>query len=478
MTGARSSKILPRLTRMNGMTQLRARGGRHPLRPRPRWKSGYHARVSDVALALVVALLAGTSTGGCSHVTPYYRAASGLVAPWVADDDVAARVLLIGDAGEPDPAGEPALEALAHQVSQIPRRTTIVFLGDNIYERGMPEPAPTPDPLQQAAVDAASLLISPVFQTRQEAERIINAQVAVVRGNGARAIFVPGNHDWDQSAPGGWKRILAQDAYLRLLRERDGLDVALLPSAGCPGPVRVPLQNAAELVLLDTQWWLTSNASEKPLPDNNPTGCRHLTEESVLRAFGDQLRAAAYAGRRSIVAAHHPLATHGAHSGFVDGLTHVFPMRMVRHYVPFYVEWLPLPGLGSLMAGVRACCSPTAQDMPNRTNRHMRRALLATMEAAAREGAAPLAYVAGHDHSLQVIESGIGPSLLVVSGLGSHGRASEVGSGRRTLFAHANDAHPGFVQIDVLRDGRARFAVFEYVAPRTPPREMYSQVLD
>ncbi len=398
------------------------------------------------------------------------------MAPRVAETDVVARVLLIGDAGKPDPAGEPALEALAYQVSRLPERTTVVFLGDNVYERGMPEPAPTPDPIADAAVDAASVLISPVFQTRQDAERIINAQVAVVRGNGARAIFVPGNHDWDQSAPGGWKRILAQEAYLRQLRERDGLDVALLPPGGCPGPVTVPVGAVADLILLDTQWWLTGSDGERPVPDNNPTGCPYTTAGAILDALGRALRDAARGGRRTVIAAHHPLATHGAHSGFVDALTHLFPLRVVRHYVPVYVEWLPLPVLGSAMVGARACCSPTAQDMANGTNRRFRRAMLDTLAAAARDQAAPLAWVAGHDHSLQVIESSLG-TLMVVSGLGSANRASEVGSGPRTLFAHGNDAHPGFVQIDFLRAGGARLAVLEYVARQTPPREMFAQVL-
>lgn len=412
----------------------------------------------------------------CAHVTPYYRAHSGLAAPLVDEADIAARVLLIGDAGAPDPAGEPALAALAMQVNELPERTTVVFLGDNIYERGMPAPAPTPGAVEQAAVEAAQVLVSDVVQTRQEAERIISAQAAVVRGNAARAIFVPGNHDWDQGTPGGWQRILQQEAYLHRLRARDGLDVTLLPPGGCPGPVTVPLGDAGKLLVLDTQWWLTSDAREKPLPDNNPTGCPHTTEADILAALDTALRDAARDHRRTIVAAHHPLATHGEHSGFVDAWTHVFPLRVARHYVPVYVEWFPLPLLGSTMVGVRACCSPVAQDMTNDTNRRMRRALLDTLADAARHDAAPLAWVAGHDHSLQVIESDVG-ALMVVSGLGVAGRASDVGSGPRTLFAHANDDHPGFVQIDILRDRSARLAVFEYVAPQTPAREVFSQRL-
>jgi hypothetical protein len=441
-------------------------------RLRSRWPRRRLAlRVSASALALL--LLAA----GCSHLTPYYRDYTGLSTPWPADDDIVARVLFIGDAGEPNPKGEPALEALTYQVNQIPKRTTVVFLGDNIYERGMPEPAPTPDAVEEAAVKAADVLVSDIFQTRQEAERIINAQIDVVRGNGARAIFVPGNHDWDQSNPGGFKRILALDAYLKLVRERDKVDVSLLPAGGCPGPVSVPIGTAADLILLDTQWWLADDPQEKPLPDHNPTNCRWVTDKGVSDAFAAMLREAARNGRPALVAAHHPLASHGAHGGFVDAWTHLFPFQIVRHYVPVYVEWLPLPGLGSAVAGLRACCSPSAQDMPNGTNRRMRSALLEVMDDAARHDRAPLAYIAGHDHGLQVIGSAVGPPLMIVSGQGSSARTSEVGSGGRTRFAHADNTHPGFVQIDLLRDGDARLSVLEYAAEKSPPREMYSMSL-
>src|SRR5262249_18753666 len=149
------------------------------------------------------------------------------------------RLLLIGDAGDPNPDGEPGLQALAQQVNRIPERTTVVFLGDNIYERGMPLPTEPIDPATEEALETATevarVIISDVFQTRQEAERIINAQVDVVRGTGARAIFVPGNHDWDQFQPfGGRERIIAMQDYLDLVRSTQGVNVSMLPGMACP----------------------------------------------------------------------------------------------------------------------------------------------------------------------------------------------------------------------------------------------------
>jgi hypothetical protein len=97
--------------------------------------------------------------------------------------------------------------------------------------------------------------------------------------------------------------------------------------------------------------------------------------------------------------------------------------------------------------------------MSNERNRHMRRALERTFREAGERQAAPLIYAAGHDHSLQLFEGRNGPRYTLVSGMGS--RASDVGHNRRTLFAHSNPLHGGFMEIDFLTDGSARLAVWE-----------------
>ena len=260
--------------------------------------------------ALSLFVLGMSVVTGCSHATPYYRDPSDRWCLSVSDGEVMYRLLLIGDAGDPDPKGEPVLKALAQQVNRLPKRTTVVFLGDNIYERGMPLPAPPPDPVTEAAVEVAKVVVSDVFQTRKEAERIINAQIDVVRGNGARAIFIPGNHDWDQFQPlGGRDRILALQDYLQSVRAAEGVDVSLLPSGGCPGPVSVPLGDRGELIALDTQWWLETRGADKVTPENNPSQCPYTTESTVSDALLGMLETAARAGHRTIVVGHHPLAT-------------------------------------------------------------------------------------------------------------------------------------------------------------------------
>ncbi len=406
-------------------------------------------------------LIVTVACAGCTYDThPYSRGAD--IQPAAVDDaNIDHRLLLVGDAGAPDPRGEPSLETLAAQVRRLPGRSTIVFLGDNVYERGMPELSTVAQDTQ--VTDAAHELVPGVFDSREEAVREIEAQIATVRGTSARAIFIPGNHDWDQFEDTGWIRIRALGAYLEGA-SADGTNVSLRPEGGCPGPVSIPLGSKAMLIVLDTQWWLETRSANKPTPEKNPTNCAYTTESAVQDALRQQLESAAAESRVAIVAGHHPMESDGPHGGFTDFRTHVFPLRMAAAYVPPFAKWIPLPVLGSIAVALRAHNSPSVQDTSNDVNRRMRSSLLQPMVEAQRAGHGPLVYAAGHDHSLQLFESTQGPRFTLVSGLGSSAKTSAVGRNRRTLFAHANPSHPGFMMIDFYRNGAARLAVIE----RTP----------
>ena len=337
----------------------------------------------------------------------------------------------------------------------------------------MPEPSPLEGTVTEEILDEALLNM---FASRRDSERRVKAQVKAVDVRGARAIFIPGNHDWDQFGIGGWERVRHLEDYLRQLKGLVASRVTLLPGGGCPGPVTVELGRHARLIVLDTQWFL--EAGKKPSPEENPTGCAQTTEEQVLASLGAALREAARDGRAAIVVGHHPLRSHGPHGGYVDPRVHLFPLVMFGSYVPTVAHWIPIPGLGTLMGQTRAWFSPNAQDMSSPPNERMRSLLTVAMSRAADDGAAPLLYAAGHEHSLQVFRSDDGPRYLVVSGLGSHRKALPVGRDDDSLFAHSSIERPGFVQVDFLRDGRVRLAIIE-AAPQSPDgTEVWANLLD
>ncbi len=436
----------------------------------PRMRRPDLAMMVRVTIASVALLVAGCT----SYRDPYVKYGRRIAPTAPSSEQVDHRLLLIGDAGDADPDGEAVLQLLARHMREIPDRTTVTFLGDNVYERGMPAEEPT---ILDGAAQVANVILPKLFDSRKEAERCLTAQIDVVRGTSARAIFIPGNHDWDPFETGGWTRVLQQESFIRA-SARENVDVSMLPEGGCPGPVSVPLGKHGTMIVLDTQWWLAFGTDSKPAPGNNPTGCRYTTEHQVTDALIAELTKAAREKRWVIVAAHHPLNSMGPHGGFVEPITHLFPMRYLRHYVPWYLEWIPMPVLGTFAVMARRNFSPSPQDASNDHNQHLRDSLRNAMAEAENHGAPTLAYAAGHDHSLQVFRTARGPRYTLVSGLGSSSRASEVGRTHNTLFAHANPKHAGFMQIDFLNDGQVRLSVIETDGtPAAGMQEVYSTML-
>src|SRR5262249_22737577 len=133
------------------------------------------------ATALAAAfVLYGSSRRPAPPPTRRGHGSAGPLAPRTTiDSDIAASIIFAGDGGGPNPD---ALKLLASEVRLLPGRTRVIFLGDNVYPRGMPRPD---DP---EAVTAANAL---------------NEQFSAVKENNGAPYFIPGNHDWDYSGPDG-----------------------------------------------------------------------------------------------------------------------------------------------------------------------------------------------------------------------------------------------------------------------------------
>jgi hypothetical protein len=335
--------------------------------------------------------------------------------PVLPPSDLAVSLYLIGDAGAPNPAGEPVLQALSRELESGGAPGVVVFLGDNVYPRGLPAPG-EPD--------------------RPEAERRLAAQVEAVTRAGGTGYFVPGNHDWARLGNDGWESIRRENA---LIDSVGGGAAFMLPGGGCPGPAVVDI-GRLRLVLTDTQWWLHGG----PKPLDPESDCSADAEPEIV----DSLRAAlAVPGDRVVVVAgHHPMSSGGVHGGYFGWKDHVFPLRPLASWL-----WLPLPFLGSLYPAARQHGISSQDD----GSPAYQRLINAFRRAFADHP--PDLYAAGHEHNLQVIDVPPG-RLEVVSGAGYYGHSGRAVGIPGTLFARQAS---GFVRLDVPHRGRPRLAVIE-----------------
>lgn len=353
-----------------------------PCVPATEMKNAY----TFVTALLCVMTLAGAT--GCRHKVTLQE---------VPASEIETTLFFIGDAGEPDPrqVGSP-LDSLTAQVAAAPERSIVVFLGDNVYPDGIPA---------EGAAEWA------------DARRRLEAQVRAIP-QGARAVFVPGNHDWASATAFGLYSIRLQEQMIASLAR--GRNVRLLPGNGCPGPVALDV-GRLRLVALDTQWWLHGYI----VRDSN-SNCPTNTMGSVTASLRDQVRPEGE-GRVVFVAGHHPLMTGGVHGSYC-GVTGPF-----RRF------------------GGRS------QDIMSSANRTMRDSIRSAFA-----GRPPLAYVAGHDHSLQVLRGGLNVDYLLVSGAGAPSRVTCAVRMRESYYV--SQRHTGFMRVDIMKGKGVLLRVFRYPA--------------
>jgi len=363
-------------------------------------------------------------------------------------------VYLIGDAGAPRLASDgssrlvdPVLASLAEQVEDSaealgPDAVAVLFLGDNLYPKG---------------------LVPPDQRDRRRGERVLDAQIAAA--GPASAYFTAGNHDWNEGEEDGWSHILEQRRYLA----SKGPRVAMVPPGGCTGPERVDVGEYLRLVFIDPIAFF--HLEEQPAqhrercPADRDSAERHL---ALSEEFDHP------EGRHVVLATHHPLITAGPHGGHYTWKQHLFPLT---DFVPWL--WLPLPVVGSLYPLSRQL-GVTETDV---TSRYYEDYVFAIYRAATAR--APMLVAAGHEHSLQVHRDLLG-MYYAVSGAGSAGKVNRVEAMPTALMA---EARPGYMRLALHADGALGLEVFAVekelplgleilaTAARTEPQPIYRACL-
>lgn len=321
------------------------------------------------------------------------------------NDRVIQRMFLVGDAGEIREGRIPVCDWLKEHVDWNDTGNVLVYLGDNIYPKGMP-------PLGS--------------KDRSAAEKILNYQLSVVAGKKAHAYFIPGNHDWKRGRPGGWEQVKNENAYIDSL---DLPNVEELPKDGCPGPVEVAVGERMVLVCMDSEWWLQQQ-DDRP---GSQSACDCRDERTVITTLKDIINT--YPDKIIVLAMHHPFYSHGEHGGYFTIRQHIFPLTDFKHGL-----YIPLPVIGSIYPIARGVFG-NIQDIHNPRYKE----LIQRVEEVIK-GHKHVIRVAGHDHTLQLLERD--SAYYVVSGAGS--KHAQVKMGKYSLFAKNG---LGFAVIEMMESG-------------------------
>ena len=358
---------------------------------------------------VIAFLFAGTLVilGICSSTKPFF----GIPSPASKEIDsldrsITHRFLLIGDAGYPE---QFLLESLERWAQAIPQKTTILFLGDNVYPNGIPAQKP------------------------EAAYKCLRDQIDVALRSHVTAIFIPGNHDWGGDICDSGQTLLRQAEFIRACASER---VRLEPSGGTPGPALVAPD--LPIRIIDSQWWFLS--AEACKPGNRSTA----DARCALRAWLDTTK------RRPIIVSHHPLFSHGPHGGYFSWKDHLFPLRAFRPWL-----WVPLPVVGSVYPLWRYYIGVTRQDLRSDRYSKFRDEMISLFQ---RNCTGRAIWISGHEHSLQVLEQNDPPVISLISGAGSPSKITEVGHGADTFFAHQ---HAGFMVLDFFTSQAMLLRVIE-----------------
>jgi len=167
----------------------------------------------------------------------------------------------------------------------------------------------------------------------------------------------------------------------------------------CPDPIVIPLGDAAVLVYINTDWWLSESSS----PTAEGMGCNCLTQRDVV----NRLRDIVYENRNKmmLVALKHPVYNVGREAGFFTWKDHFFPLTAVDPKL-----YVPLPIVGSL-APLYHSVFMSRQEM-----RHPLYKIMMNSITDVFSGHPNLLFISSSGGGLKVMQAGNPPYLQIISG--------------------------------------------------------------
>lgn len=314
------------------------------------------------------------------------------------NDEIEHAFYFIGDGGmSSTERNDLYFKKFQEELSLADENTTVLFLGDNIYEKGMPK-KDHPD--------------------RKSAEKILDAQIDLVRNFEGQPIFIPGNHDYYSNGAKGLKR---ESKYItRKLNNKD----AFLPNDGCPLE-KVDISKDIVLIIVDSQWYLENWDNEPTINDD----CDIKTRDQFFYEFEGLIKK--NAAKTTLIAMHHPMFSNGPHGGQFSMRQQLYPSN----------GNFPLPVVGSIINILRKTGGILSQDLQNSMYLDLKKRIVTLSQKSQKA-----IFVSGHEHSLQYIYKDNKPQII--SGAGSkYSPARAVNGGE---FSYGGI---GYAKLDVYKNG-------------------------
>ncbi len=285
---------------------------------------------------------------------------------------------------------------LKNELSNASKNSTLLFLGDNIYEDGMPKKN---------------------HPERKGAEEILKQQISLSDNFKGNTIFIPGNHDYYSD---GIKGLDRQAKFIS--KQLDDKD-AFLPKNGCPLK-KVNISKNVVLIIVDTQWYL-ENWDDNPTINDN---CEIKTRTQFFEEFEGLIKK--NISKKIIIALHHPMFTNGSHGGQYTMKQQLYPIN----------NKIPLPIIGSVINIIRKTGGVSPQDVQNAMYLKLKKRIVTLSQKADKT-----IFVSGHEHNLQYLVKDNKPQII--SGSASKSSAAKIGNGG--LFSYGGI---GYAKLILYKD--------------------------
>lgn len=311
--------------------------------------------------------------------------------------------VLVGDAGNVENHDSKEIsELLKSRLEQTKSNSTLIFLGDNIYEDGMP-PKGSP--------------------TRADAEEKLNNQLNLTKKFKGKTIFIPGNHDWNNGIDGIKEQQRLVDDF--------STKTTFSPKNACGLEVSA-INDDITLIVVDSYWFLQDWDN---LPEIN-SDCEIKTREQFFETLEKAI--ADNENKTVLLATHNPILTHGSHGG-------EFPLR--KHLFPLEQD-IPLPIIGTAINLLRKTSGISIHDIQNKKYGEFARRIRTLLSKSKH-----VVVISGHDHNLQYIdEKNI---KQIISGAGSKKEGARAIN--ENDFSYGRN---GYAVLEILKDGAAKVSFY------------------